>query len=184
MNTINRLSLIIIGAMFLGMIHISCEKGDAGPQGEQGIQGEKGDKGDEGDKGDKGDKGDAGTANVIYSDWDAISFTSSGGIYSGAINVPKLTTDILNKGEVAVYERTIIGLPPSATTSYTKLPYTNGSKWVKIDLEVGKIIIRSNSNSISSYRYVLIPGGVQASMAGVPLDISSYKAIEDFYGIK
>ena len=66
---------------------------------------------------------------------------------------------MLDKGEIGVYERTIIAFP-SASTTYSKLPYSNESKWVKIDLEVGKIIIRSNVNSISTYRYVLIPGGV------------------------
>ena len=176
-----RLKLLVLGLMTMSMMHVvGCKKGDMGPQGEQGIQGEKGDKGDTGDKGNKGDKG---TANVIYSEWSSITFTNSGGVYSGTINAPKLTTDVLNGGEIAVYERTMIGLPPTTTTSYSKLPYTNGTKWVKVDLEVGKIILRSNVNSISSYRYVLIPGGMEAS-AAAHVDLGNYNAVKRFYHIR
>lgn len=182
MKQINVLKAIFLAVAVIGMttMQLSCKKGDTGPQGPKGEQGEKGDRGDDGDK---GDKGNTGTANVIYSDWSSITFTNSGGVYSGTINAPKLTADILNKGEIAVYERTVIGLPPS-TTNYTKLPYTNGSKWVKVDMEVGKIIIRSNVNSIFSYRYVLIPGGVEASAAARYLDFNDYGAVKSFYNIK
>ncbi|NLY24616.1 MAG: hypothetical protein GX042_06340 [Bacteroidales bacterium] len=123
--------------------------------------------------------GDSGTANVIYSDWTTVTFTSSGAVYSGSINAPKLTAEVLDKSEIGVYERTIIAFP-SASTTYSKLPYSNESRWVKIDLEVGKIIIRSNVNSISTYRYVLIPGGVQASAAVTRPDLSNYRDVVRF----
>lgn len=188
MKQISLLKTIVLAFAVIGMttMELGCKKGDIGPQGprgEQGEKGEKGDRGDDGDKGDKGDKGNTGTANVMYSDWVSVSFTNSSGVYSGTISAPKLTAEILNKGDIAVYERTMIGLPPIATT-YSKLPYSNGTKWVKVDIEVGKIIIRSNTNSISTYRYVLISGGVQASSAARYLDFSDYDAVKSFYNIK
>lgn len=182
MKQINVLKTIFLAVAVMGMttMQLSCKKGDVGPQGPKGEQGEKGDKGD---NGNKGDKGDTGSANVIYSDWLSVTFTNSGGVYSGTINVPKLTADILNKGEIAVYERTMIGLPPT-TAVYSKLPYTNGTTWIRVNMEVGRIIIRSNSNSISTYRYVLIPGGVQASATARYLDFGDYGAVKSFYSIK
>lgn len=171
-----------------------CKKGDAGPQGtpgEQGIQGEKGDKGDTGDtgpsgeqgeQGPRGEKGDTGTANVIYSDWLSVAFTNSGGVYSANINAPKLTEEVLNTGDVAVYERFAIVFPTGSTT-YSKLPYAQDSDWVKVEISVGKITLRSNTNhNLSTFRYVLIPGGVQASAIG-HLDLANYRAVHNFYGI-
>lgn len=178
MKNFNRFIMIILSLMLIGMTQMGCKKGDTGPQGEQG------EKGEQGDKGDKGDDGGTGTANVIYSDWASVSFSNSGSVYLGTIDAPKLTTDVLNKGEIAVYERTIIGIPPTSVTNYAKLPYTNGSKWINVNMEVGKIILRSNGNSISSYRYVLIPGGVQASAVARHLDFSDYNAVQDFYEIQ
>lgn len=187
MKRINVLKIFacILVVVSMSSTQLGCSKGEIGPQGppgEQGQRGEKGDRGNEGERGPKGDKGDPGTANVIYSDWLSVTFTNSGGVYSGTINAPKLTTDILNKGEIAVYERTMIGFPPT-TATYSKLPYTNGTTWVRINMEVGKIIIRSNNASISSYRYVLIPGGVQASAASTNLDMDDYPAVQQYFDL-
>ena len=187
MKRINVLKTLafVLAVISISATQLSCSKGEIGPQGpqgEQGQRGEKGDRGNDGERGPKGDKRDPGTANVIYSDWLSVTFTNSGGVYSGTINAPKLTADILNKGEIAVYERTMIGFPPT-TATYAKLPYTNGTTWIRINMEVGKIIIRSNNASISTYRYVLIPGGVQASAASTNLDMNDYPAVQQHFDL-
>ncbi|MEC3881259.1 hypothetical protein [Parapedobacter sp. 10938] len=172
--------LIYLISLSVGIMSLNgCKKGDIGPQGEQGVPG---DKGDTGDKGDKGDKGDTGTANVIYSDWASVTFTNSGGVYSGTIEAPKLTADVLNKGDVAVYEKFSI-IFPTASTTYNKVPYSQGSNWVRVELSVGEITVKSNTNhSFSTFRYVLIPGGVQASAAS-NLDLTDYRAVRYFFGL-
>ena len=108
--------------------------------------------------------------------------TNSGGVYSGTIDAPKLTADVLNKGDVAVYEKFSI-IFPTASTTYNKVPYAQGSNWVRVELSVGEITVKSNTNhSLSTFRYVLIPGGIQASTAS-HLDLTDYRAVRHFYGL-
>ena len=85
---------------------IACSK--EGPQGQTGPQGPQGPAGADGTTGATGPKGETGTADVIYSKWMyAHSFGDStvdnSAIKVGYIDVPKLTTTILNSGEIKVY---------------------------------------------------------------------------------
>gem|GEM_PF-504293 len=95
-------------------------QGDRGAAGEKGAKGDRGNTGPTGAKGDRGDRGDAGSqgpagprgaqgargiANVIYSEWidpTSLSMASDGRL---EIDVPKLTSEILDQGEVYVYLR-------------------------------------------------------------------------------
>jgi len=173
----------------------SCKKGDIGPQGpqgEQGIQGEQGPKGDKGDKGnqgeqgqkgDKGDKGDTGTANVIYSGWLEVDFTTNVvGDYIGKIEHGSITQDILDKGEIAVYMKTQNG-------NVLKLSYYNGGG-LYIGFSVGKInisILSGNSppHPDSRFRFVLIPGGspIRGVVSSGVLDLNNYYEVAKAFNI-
>lgn len=175
---------------------ISCSKegpqGPAGPQGATGATGEKGDKGDKGATGTNDTNGATGTANVIYSGWINASISKDTIIDNTTLrtcylNAPKLTSTIVNSGLVLVYLNYGAGTFP--------LPYTSnaGGKSSTINFipGAGKIILTrytwDNTGSISfgsgnQYRYILVPGGVSARMAGV--DLSDYNAVKKFFGIE
>lgn len=153
--------LILILLMAILTISItSCSKdGPVGPQGEQGA---KGDKGDKGDKGSTGSTGATGTANIIYSNWIKLGFSGN----AARIVAPKLTQDIVDKGEVNVYvkSRNII----------RKLNIEEGGGYYATYVFfTGEIYIYSNfytDYDQDSYRYILIPGGVPARKANINWD--------------
>src|SRR5690606_24451744 len=159
------------------------EQGMAGPKGAVGATGPKGDKGDKGATGPKGatgaqgPKGDPGTANVIYSNWAPIQFGS--GTVSKVMNVfnTPVNSSVVAYGTVLVFVRKL-------TTSSTAipLPYTHIINSVPKTL----LTFRYSSNGLLQllayrvdptsvvynfpgntwqYRYVIIPGGIQASAA-------------------
>ncbi|WP_212001604.1 hypothetical protein [Chitinophaga sp. HK235] len=165
----------------------SCSKdGNTGPAGQQGP---------------KGDKGDTGTANIIYSDWLDIPFkadtvhTAGNRIdtlgYFANIDAPKLTTSILNSGELKVY----INLNSAADPLITPLPYTDLRTGVYIRYIAYKQTIELYSNlnagtvqnnagvKMQQYRYILIPGGTKARKANV-IDWNNYNAVKDYLGLK
>lgn len=205
----------ILSALFLATLLLSCEKegppgpagaaGEPGPRGETGAIGPKGDKGDkgatgpkgskgdkgatgpQGAKGNKGDKGDPGTANVRYSSWLKLTFTQSGpnAHHYATINAPLITSDILNKGNVAVYIKTEWGQVGALTS------YSNVTKSFTYGLDVGQIFIRYHYTGVPPdpairFRYVIIPGGtwipniIQASAAGNmerEIDLNNYREV-------
>lgn len=204
---------LILSALFLATLLLSCEKegppgpaggtGEQGPRGEMGANGPKGDKGDQGpagpkgatgEKGPKGDvgpkgvKGDPGTANVRYSSWLKLTFTfnNPNNVYWAEINAPLITSDILNKGEVAVYMKTYWG-------GVYKLSgvKSDASASLLYYLNVGKIMIRYNfpnspPHPDARFRYVIIPGGswipniITASAAGNnerKVNLSDYREV-------
>ena len=184
------LQLMLTFVVSLSLL-IACSK--EGPQGPAGTDGQTGTTGPAGPTGATGATGPTGTANVIYSTWVyAHSFSDStvdnSLISVGYIDVPKLTTTILNEGDVKVYFTYGGG-------TFT-LPYTSyaGGKTNTISYTpmLNKLLIYrftfDNSASILlsqslRYRYVLIPGGVTARKStGVNWD--NYAEVAAYYNFK
>nr|WP_295877508.1 hypothetical protein [uncultured Chitinophaga sp.] len=179
----------------------SCSKdGDPGPAGQQGQKGDKGDKGDTGAGGPGGPQGEPGTANVIYSDWLDVAYkpdtihTAGGKIdtigYFAFVDAPKLTADILNKGEVKVY----LNFTTAADPTITSLPYTELSgafiRYVAYK-ETLEFYASMNAGTYTDntglkrlqYRYILIPGGTTARKSNT-VDWKDYKAVKAYLGLK
>ncbi len=167
------------------------DKGDPGATGATGPRGATGATGPRGATGATGPQGPAGTANVIYSDW--MSFqqsqrdTTIDGTYLKVNHLvaPRLTQTIIDRGVVIVYWRYL--------TTVVQLPYTSDagsgtgpSKASTINFvpKPGVIYItrytHDNSASIGfgsiQFRYVLIPGGVSATMGNI--DLRDYDAVK------
>jgi hypothetical protein len=182
--------LTILSAM------VSCSKDeDPGPAGPAGAQGPAG------PAGAQGPKGDSGTANVIYSDWQNVQFdsifdsqdtTQFLGMYRGYIDVPKITQDILTKGDIHVY----FNYNTAAAPYIFALPYADASVYINYRAAVDDIggFIELNSNAdltagvpqggtetVFQFRYVLIPGGVAARIS---LDWKNYQDVKKFLGLK
>jgi hypothetical protein len=172
---IKYLSIIVIAMLLI--VVTGCE-GPEGPTGPEGPQGEQGPAGPLGPAGEDGEDGEDGNANVIYSDWIALSTLSapadttvlSRNYTRWHIPAEQLSQEIIDGGAVLVYFR-LLGM-------ITQLPYTVASI-SDFDEDVlitfapfapGQITILSQSldntpfslNSSSEFRYLLIPGGVPA----------------------
>jgi hypothetical protein len=101
-------------------------------------------------------QGETGTANVIYSDWATTPFTNSGSFWKSNINAPKITQEIIDKGNVLVYVK--LG------TQVLPLSYAKGSSYALFGYSLSHIDIETNSDySIFPFRYIIIPGGVSVS---------------------
>lgn len=153
-------------------------------------------------QGPKGDKGDPGTANVIYSNWinnDTAAWKQPGTgfrvtppAYNAIwpIYVPKLSTDIIDKGIILVYFRdsstaTKKLLPFSIPISYRSSisHYFETSKdTITMRLSVlGESIsyfpinlFTISQNPKLQYQYFLIPGGVPAGARKISIDYTKY----------
>lgn len=119
--------LIILS--FLSFFLWSCE----GPEGAPGKQGDKGEKGDEGET---GPQGQTGNANVLYTDWKTIPWSSQYSSFSKDstlnlkiqsydtpwISVPELTEEVLANSAIFVYKRFYrFEYTPKAQEVYTQL---------------------------------------------------------------
>ena len=190
----------ILFAIVLASTITACEKeGPIGPQGEQGAPGVRGDKGDKGERGATGPRGAAGprgangprgatgsqgatgprgaagTANVIYSEWTTVRFQGIPGSYSAEMIAPHLTQEILDHGHVEVYVKLW-----QFDDYYIYENVNNLSSWNATWLFVGKLRFLSSSNvggGMSKFRYVIIPGGVAASVRANGVDFSSFEAV-------
>lgn len=160
----------------------SCSK-----EGPQGLQGEQGPQGAQGTQGAKGDKGEPGTANVIYSQWiDTLTYyltseTTTDTIF-GSLEVPALTADIVNNGDMKVY----INLYTADDPYVISLPYYTGTGgFIEAYFFIGGIEILSNLNIDGlPLRYVLIPGGTSARKAGPAVDWNDYNAVKKYLNLK
>jgi hypothetical protein len=149
--------------LFLSTTNVSCKKGDTGP------------------------KGDTGVANAVYSAWLNVPFTSQGDtIFFSTINAPKLTKDVIDKGEIKVY----INLGTAASPDIAPIPYFDGAVLINPDFEVGKINLVSNANAGTTtqagntyfqYRYILITGSVPARRETI--DWNNYAEVQKAYNI-
>jgi hypothetical protein len=161
MKHVNPLMTLCFVMVFLLMAAASCKKGDTGPAGPAGPAGPTG------AAGAAGATGATGTANVIYSDWTPLTFVADTQ-HNGAIvdtvgshyswNVPKLTTDILNKGEIKVY----INFGTTTAPDIVPVPYFDGSVILNDEFIVSTILMGSNAYVQAPFRYILIPGGTAA----------------------
>jgi len=187
------LPLMFLFAIILAFA--ACSKdGDQGPAGNPGPAGPAG---PAGPGGPKGDKGDTGVANVIYSDWLNVAFDSirdengkpTGDGFIGAIEIPKLTKEILTKGAINVY----FNLDSADAPYIVPLPYVDPYLFVSFRATEGGIIILASHDLssgnypgekvIQQFRYVLVPGGVKArSASGV--DWKNYKSVQQYLGLK
>ncbi len=170
--------IVLVGALLL----TGCE-GPEGPAGQDGI-------GIPGPKGDKGEKGDAGTANVIYSEWKAITTnlwtsTNINGVvkFYHDIAAPALDQSVVDRGQVLVYVKL-----SQDNAQVRALPYTIVSNLTQIRLEYSfsdkNIRIWSVGGSLSppdgEYRYVIIPGSQQGRLHYSDL---TYEAAVALFGI-
>jgi len=161
MKQVNPLMTLCFVMVFLLMAAASCKKGDTGPAGPAGPAGPTG---------AAGAAGPAGTANVIYSDWTTLTFIADTQ-HNGAVidtvgshyswNVPKLTADILNKGEIKVY----INFGTTTTPDVAPIPYFDGSVILNDEFVLSTILMGSNAYVKAPFRYILIPGGTSARSA-------------------
>ncbi|WP_343696453.1 hypothetical protein [Flavobacterium sp.] len=143
------------------------------------------------DDGKDGVDGEPGTANVIYSAWitapaaaaETIDGTSG---LSTTINAPELSADILAKGTVLVYmsfSGNVYTLPYTSTAGGSVNTISAISSLQKIKLFRFKHAADGTTVNLSSalnWRYVLIPGGVQAATSkAAKLDYSkmSYEEV-------
>lgn len=128
-----------------------------------------------GPAGPQGPQGPPGTANVIYSDWIPTPCTDCSGF---DIPAPLLTQAIFDRGQIAVYRKfTSHGSTFTEQISGTFLTY--GIYYWAV---VGEIQIRTLDYDIGleedeAFRYVLIPGGVQANLTVDLQDFSQVKAL-------
>ncbi|MDH7462698.1 hypothetical protein QEG73_15480 [Chitinophagaceae bacterium 26-R-25] len=203
MKSYSFLGLLLAFSLFI----YSCQKGDAGPAGPAGPTGGTGStgaNGKDGKDGSPGAKGDTGTANVIYSAWLDVGFqptTVENAIdpslldttgYFAQISAPKLSSDILNMGEIKVYMNEYD--PETERTTVYPLPYDDGSVktilsfyeqtiTVKANKDLSTISFSPDPNKSYQFRYVLIPGGVKDQSAS-KIDWSDYAQVKSFLGIR
>ncbi len=177
------LSFAIVMAMFILLDACKAEKGDTGPIGPMGINGTNGATGATGavgGTGATGATGATGTANVSYSDWVNVTFVGSGSSYITNVTAPKLTQDILDKGDVHIYWKigsSIYYIPYSqtiGTTTYTLFQI----------LTVGNIKITASYavTSATQIRYVIIPGGIAGGRRAA-VDYADYEAVKKYYNL-
>ncbi len=176
MNTIKRIfGMLAIVSAVIFMDACKAEKGEVGPIGPTGA------KGDPGATGATGAVGATGTANVIYSEWTNVTFAGSGTSYIANVAAPKLTQDILDKGDVHVYWKigsSIYYIPYAqvlGTTTYTLFQI----------LTVGNIKLTASYaiSSSTSIRYVIIPGSIAGGRKAA-VDYRNYEEVKKYYNLK
>jgi len=190
-----------------GLFVYSCQKGDAGavgPAGPTGATGATGGDGKDGKDGSTGAKGDTGTANVIYSDWLDVGFQpttvenatdpsllDTTGFFA-QISAPKLSSDILNKGEIKVYINeydpeteitTVYPLPYDDDSVKARLSFYEQTITVKANRDLSTISYSPDPNKSYQFRYVLIPGGVKDQSAS-KIDWNNYAQVKSYLGIR
>jgi hypothetical protein len=169
------------------MFMTSC--GKEGPAGPAGAQGEPG---------PAGPKGESGSGGVIYSAWLDVPYKADtvhlagGGIdtigYYAAIAAPKLTLELLSTAEVKVY----INTNDASDPNIYPLPY-NGASGLYIEVSSYKQTIQlysnadvgtvtSNGKKYQQYRYMIVPGDVQARSASA-VNWSDYSAVKLHFGL-
>lgn len=186
---------------------IAGEQGPSGATGATGPKGEKGDRGPAGprgatgatgSRGPRGEQGPPGTANVMYSDWLDPNWNRSNTQDRKLHHfwVSQLTDEFLDNGGIAlVYIRIEIAinapeisLLPRQTTILNAYAYSA----ILPRLHVISVML-GNGNALhippaladATFKYVLIPGGVNISRLSNPLpDLSDYHAVCEYYGIQ
>ncbi len=178
------------------MLFTSCSK--EGPAGATGATGAAGPAGPTGPAGVPGAPGAPGTANVIYSEWLDVAFgidtiITINGVkdttYIGGFNVPKLSNDILTKGEIKVYWNintaaapVIIPLPFVSARNGSYIQPLFGLQAIELDASdnFGTYTFTGSTTKYSQFRYILIPGSVTGRSM---VDLNNYEAVKEYYHI-
>jgi hypothetical protein len=197
---------VVLASTFLVLVAMGCEgptgpqgpqgpQGEQGPQGPEGPQGPQGAQGPQGPEGPQGPQGTPGTANVIFSEWVALSeleaasdTTVVGRNYRKYdLPAPDLSQDIIDEGAILVYFRlsgVVLQLPSTfggANPIYiTFSPFQPG---VLSILSQNLDNTATGLNLAIEIRYILIPGGVAAGTANTPPS-NDYHAVMGYYGIE
>ncbi|SHF94315.1 hypothetical protein [Flavobacterium defluvii] len=175
-----KFSKTFFSIFLLAIFTISCSSDD----GKDGIDGV------DGAPGATGPAGATGTANVIYSAWmtapaaTAETIDGTSGL-STTINAPELSADIVAKGTVLVYMSFGSGvytLPYTSTAGGSVNTITAITSVQKIKLFRFKHAADGTTVNLPTslnWRYILIPGGVQATAKAAKLDYSkmSYEEV-------
>jgi len=190
----------LTGILFAITILIaSCKKGDTGPAGAAGPAGPQGPAGANGANGAAGAQGAPGTANVIYSNWLDVTFDPAApdsSVWAAEITAPKLVDSIINRGEIKVYWN--IGSDSTNAQFVTSLPvidlflfgglisvnpyYSPGSILLVSNADISSFV--DNGNNYFQFRYVLIPGGVNAGRGTKTIDWNNYNEVKAYLGWK
>jgi hypothetical protein len=189
-----KISFSVVCCMLVMVLFVSCAKD--GPAGATGATGAAGPGGSAGPAGPAGVPGAPGTANVIYSEWldvpysiDTIIRLSNNTLdtsYFSVINAPKLTLDILTKGEIKVY----FNLRTAASPVIVPIPYFNGFSSIQPYFFPQSIELDATDNfgtrgtgtsKIFQYRYILIPGSVTGRSI---IDWSKYSEVQKYLNLK
>ena len=187
-----KISVIKINTLLFAaccMFFACGDDGDPGPQGPQGEQGVEG---------PQGEQGEPGTANVIYSDWIPSGFPD-GFLTEKEFNI-FLPDDLPFNGFTDVL--LVFGRTNDNDNAFVRpLPYSDLSAGLyysyffrgNIDEDIDpsiRIIGRDDNggflNFFISFRYVIIPGGVEAVSDGrvkAPVDYNNYEAVKSYYNI-
>lgn len=178
-------------AMAVVTLIISCSK--TGPAGPKGDTGPAGPAGASGPAGPAGAPGATGTANVMYSDWIAVTWkadtTMTGTVIDTVgwytdIAAPKLDTAILNRGEIKTY----FNLSTNAATPFVvPLPYFDGGLIINAYYFPQTVELYASRRIIDGLkvRYILIPGGTHARTAnGSAVNWKDYNAVKTYLGLK
>ncbi|PCE66426.1 collagen-like protein [Sediminicola luteus] len=206
MKTKHVCKALFLSFSLIFLINCSPEDGEMGPPGPQGEQGPvgpagvDGQDGADGADGADGTDGETGTANVIYSDWlDSPIVDNDNNIMAptanGSYDVPSLDAAIVEEGVVLVYGRT-------TTNNFVfALPFIGSSgvsyyfRYEENDLNIRLAKIDGSNIGtplFDQYRYILIPGGTQASngtggitgkTADLDLNNMSYEEILEHFNI-
>lgn len=144
----------------------SCTK--QAPMGPEGPQGEIGDPGDKGEKGEKGDDGEKGSASIIISEWVSVNFEGASRSWYGKISDPRITQEVLDKAEIAVFYKDVEGDVHELNYFEALL---SDFKWITQQVSLGEIAMESTFNaSDAKFRYIIIPAsskvGIQAISGG------------------
>ncbi len=183
---------VFTSLLVVTLIFTQCKKGDAGPAGPAGPAGAAG------GTGPQGPKGDTGTANVIYSAWLDVTYTvdtvHNGTVidtvgYYANITANKLTSAILNSGEIKVYMNW--GTP--GTPDVTPLPFFDIYTLLSVspDFFLQRIFLYADFNASTvtisgqkrlQYRYILVPGSV-AGRFSKPINWKDYNEVKAYFGL-
>gem|GEM_PF-1614656 len=190
-------SIVSMAVLFL--VACSPEDGDTGPAGPVGPEGaigpagQDGTNGTNGTSGTNGNDGANGASSVVSSVFfvDSASWTNPttvNGIVN-SINVPAITSNIVENGVVLLYQTTDNSIPTA--TNWTAVPYTDGIFSYLFSYAPGivnlKITVTINGSSPTlgaasdhTYRVVVITPG--AKIAG--FDPHSYNEVKMVYGLE
>ena len=188
--------------LMIGFIASNCTKeGPEGPVGATGPQGPSGSNGTGGTQGPQGPSGPAGTANVVYSAWYTTvtgDYTTTGvEPYAATLLFDKaatgVTQTVIDNGVVLCYMKDFTSgtLLTTRSTDVVQLPYVSDL----VNVEFYDFTLNAPGNirflykaltplsalqvTGTSYRYVIIPGGV---LGGKP--VNGYAKSSDAAALK